>query len=118
MTNQRILSFKYAFSGIWTALKDEPNLKFHFLAALGVVILAWYFGLSKAEWLVILLTIGIVISLELTNAAIEEVVDSLVNTEHPSAKIAKDVAAGAVLVSAITAVVVGLLIFLPHLMRP
>ncbi len=110
-----ILSFKNAFNGILTALKEEPNLKFHLFITVMVFILGYFLRITKVEWLIILVTIGVVVSLELTNTAIEEVVDSFTETEHPGAKRAKDVAAGAVLVTSITAVIIGLLIFLPYI---
>lgn len=117
MNKSRILSFKYAFSGIWTALCDEPNLKFHTGAAILVIFLGWFFKISTAEWGILVLTIGLVVSLELTNTAIEEAVDALTDNEHPSAKKAKDVAAGAVLIASITAAIIGLLIFLPYMIQ-
>ena len=113
--SRRILSFKYAISGIFTALKEEPNLKFHFLAAVLVVTAGVLLNISKADWIVILFLIGFVISVELTNTAIEAVVDAFTDQEHPRAKLAKDISAGAVLIAAITSVIVGILIFLPYL---
>lgn len=114
MATERILSFKHAFSGIWTALKEEPNLIFHLLAGLMVLILGTILNITILEWLILILTIGLVISLELTNTAIEELVDSFTASEHPAAKKAKDVAAGAVLIASITAIIIGLFIFLPY----
>lgn len=114
MTKNRALSFKYAFEGIWIALKEEPNLKFHLLAMTLVIILGLYLNIPAFDWLILALTIGVVISLELTNTAIEEVVDSFTDHEHPSAKKAKDVAAGAVLIASVMAVIIGLVIFLPY----
>ncbi len=115
MAHRRILSFHYALSGIYDALKTEPNLKFHFLATILVIAAGFYFQISRLEWIIILLTCGMVISLELTNTAIEEVVDSFTAEVHPGAKFAKDVASGAVLIAAITASIIGLIIFLPYL---
>lgn len=117
MTGRRILSFKYAISGIFTALKEEPNLKFHFLAGVLVLILALILNISKTDWIIILFLIGFVISVELTNTAIEAVVDAFTDQEHPRAKYAKDISAGAVLVAAITSVIVGILIFLPYFLQ-
>lgn len=114
MNNQRILSFKFAYEGIISALKEEPNLKIHAGIAVLVLFLAWFLNISRGEWLVLVVTIGVVISLELTNTAIEAVVDSFTSENHPGAKKAKDISAGAVLVVSIMAVVVGLLIFLPY----
>ncbi len=111
------LSFRYAFEGIWTAFKDQPNLIIHSFFGVFVVFLGYFFQITKAEWLVIILTIGLVITVEFTNTAIEEVVNSFTQETHPSAKKAKDVAAGAVLVAAITAAIVGLYIFLPYTLQ-
>lgn len=111
----RILSFKYAFEGIATALKEEPNLKFHFLTGAGVIITGILLDISQRDWLFVIILIGLVVCVELTNTAIETVVDSLVETQHPGAKQAKDISAGAVLVVAITATIAGIIIFLPYL---
>lgn len=112
-----ILSFKYAFEGIVAALKKEPSLKFHLLAAILVIVLSLFLRLSSKDFIIIILLIGFVIALELTNTAIEAVIDEFTQNEHPGAKLAKDISAGAVLVSAITATVVGLLIFIPYLIK-
>lgn len=117
MAHKRILSFQYAFSGIIAALKKEPHLKFHFFAGLMVILAGLFFHLTKTEWFVVVLTIGLVISLELTNTAIEEVVDAFTQEHHPGAKFAKDVSSGAVLVAAITATVIAFMIYLPHLWK-
>lgn len=112
--NHRILSFKYALVGIVSALKEEPNLKFHFIAALLVIVLSFFLKISRADWIIIIFLIGFVISVELTNTAIEAIVDKFTDKEHPGAKLAKDISAGAVLVAAITAGVLGAIIFLPY----
>lgn len=109
-----VLSFKYAFAGIIAALKEEPNLKFHFLAAILIIILSFYLNISKEDWLVIIILIGFVIAIELTNTAIEAVVDHVIQTQHPGAKLAKDISAGAVLVASITSAIIGLWIILPY----
>lgn len=114
-SSSRILSFKYAIRGILTALKEEPNLKFHFLAAIAAVFLSYILNLSRGDFIIIILLIGFVISLELTNTAIEAVVDAFTDKEHPRAKLAKDISAGAVLAAAVTAGVLGMIIFLPYL---
>ena len=110
-----ILTFKYAFRGLVAALKEEPNLKFHFLIAILVIIISFYLKISKSDWITIILVIGFVIAIELTNTAIEAVVDKFVDIEHPGAKLAKDISAGAVLVTAIAAALVGIIIFMPYL---
>jgi diacylglycerol kinase len=111
----RVLSFKYAFEGLWTALKDEPNLKIHIFLAVLVLLLGIFFQITLTDWLLVFFAIGLVISVELTNTAIEEVVNSFTSNTHPSAKKAKDVAAGAVLISACTALIIGLFVFLPYI---
>lgn len=113
--HSRILSFKYAFEGIYAAFKEEPNLKFHFLAAILVLLLGWLLRVSRYDWVILFLVIGFVLSLELTNTAIEAIVDSFTPEQHPQAKYAKDIAAGAVLIGAIVAAVIGLFIFVPYL---
>ncbi len=115
MTKHRVLSFKYALEGIWSALKTEPNLKFHFLAGIIAVVLCWFFMVSVLEWIIVMILIGLVISVELTNTAIEAMTDYLIPQIHPVAKKVKDISAGAVLVVSITAFIIGILIFLPYL---
>lgn len=112
-----ILSFKYAFEGIATALKEEPKLNFHLLAGLVVLILSFILKISKEDWMIIIFLIGFVIAVELTNTAIEAVVDAFTSSEHPGAKLAKDISAGAVLVAAITSAIIGIIIFLPYISR-
>lgn len=114
MAHRRILSFKYAFEGIWTALKEEPNMKLHILAMFIVLLLGYHFDISSVAWVAVTLSIGLVIALELTNTAIETIVDSFTEGSHPKAKKAKDVASGAVLVMSMTALLVGLIVFLPY----
>lgn len=109
-----ILSFKYAFEGIAAALRQEPNLKFHILAGLLVIILSIFLRISKQDFIIILILIGFVVAVELTNTAIEAVVNKFVDIQHPGAKLAKDISAGAVLISAVTATIVGLWIILPY----
>ena len=107
-----VISFKYAFEGIVSALKQEPNLKFHFLAALLVIIISFLLNISKSDWIIIIFLIGFVISVELTNTAIEAVVDHVIQTNHPGAKLAKDISAGAVLIAAVTAAFIGAIIWI------
>lgn len=112
-----ILSFKYALEGIIEALREEPNLKFHLSAALVVIGGGFLLGISKNDWILVLILIGLVISLELTNTAIETVVDSFVDREHPAAKTVKDISAGAVLIVAIVAIIVGIIVFSPYIIN-
>ena len=106
-------SFKYAFEGIITTIKEERNMFIHFLIAIIVVITGVYVRLSLNEWLICLLLFALVFSLELINTAIENTVDLVTTKKNKKAKIAKDAAAGAVLIAAIFASIIGIIIFLP-----
>lgn len=110
-----ILSFKYALEGVISALKEEPNLKIHILIAIVVLGLSYFLQISKQDWINIILVIGFVFAIEFTNTAIEAVVDAFTDKKHPGAKLAKDISAGAVLLAALTAVILGILIFVPYL---
>ena len=117
MKNKKRLinSFKYAFTGIKTAFKTEQNMKIHLIILILVIIFGIILKISKAEWIICIILIGFVISLELINTAIENTVDLITIENNPKAKIAKDTAAGAVLISAITAAIIGLIIFIPKI---
>ncbi|MDK2798658.1 MAG: diacylglycerol kinase [Clostridiales bacterium] len=104
-------SFNYAINGIIYGIKTQRNLKIHCAAALGALLLSLFYNFSKIELLILLFTIVIVIVTEMINTAIEKVVDMIVDTYHPLAKIAKDVAAGAVLISAVNAIIVAYILF-------
>ena len=108
-------SFKYAFEGIKEAWKTEQNLKIHFIIMFLVIIAGFVFKITAMEWIVCLLLFALVISLELINTAIETTVDIAMPEINEKAKYAKDIAAGAVLFSAIISVIVGLIIFLPKI---
>lgn len=109
-------SFKYATRGIKDALKSEPNLRFHFFAAVMVFILALLVKFSNTELAILTLTIFFVISLELVNTAIEQIVDLHSKEISEEARAIKDISAGMVFLSAISAVIIGLLLFLPKLL--
>lgn len=106
-------SFRHAFEGIWAVIKKERNIKIH-LTVMGLVIAAGFITkISALEWCVCITLFGLVISLEMVNTAIEAVVDLASPKWHALAKLAKDAAAGAVLVAAIAAAAAGLIIFVP-----
>ncbi|MBE9599088.1 diacylglycerol kinase family protein [Pedobacter sp. MC2016-24] len=107
--------FGYAFAGIGYVLKTQLNFKVHCLAMAFVILLGWYFKLSTQEWLWIAMVCGFVLASELFNTGIEVLVDLVSPEIHPKAKIIKDVSAAAVLIAAVTAIVVGLLIFMPKI---
>ena len=108
-------SFGYAFEGIFTCIKKERNIKIHLFMMTLVIIAGWMFKISMIEWLICLVLFALVISLEIVNTAIEAVVDLCTLERKPLAKTAKDCAAGAVLVSAIFAAIIGFMIFIPKL---
>ena len=104
-------SFNFAIEGLISALKNEKHMKVHILAAIIIVILAIVINASKVEILIISLSVSFVVITELVNTAVEAIVDLVSPERHPLAKLAKDVAAGAVLVAAINALCVGYLLF-------
>ncbi len=109
-------SFRYAFAGIGYAFRTQANLRIHIVIAIGVIIAGLWLRISATEWAIIVVTMMIVFSAELFNTASEAAIDRIGPEAHPLSKVTKDVAAGAVLISAIGAVIVGVLIFLPKLL--
>ncbi len=109
-------SFSYAFSGIRLALKNEPNLRLHLIIGIVVAIAAYFLKFSKFEWIVLAFTIAFVFILELINTTLEAIVDIVSPTRRARAKLAKDVSAAAVLISALLAVIVGVFLFLPKIL--
>jgi diacylglycerol kinase (ATP) len=104
-------SFHYAFSGILYATRTQPNMRIHLILGGAVLLATLYLRLQRVYVVCIIVLVCFVIALELLNTAIESVVDLMTVAHHPLAKIAKDTAAGAVLVASLCAVVVGYLIF-------
>ena len=112
-----ILAFLYAFEGIRTGIRKERNMKIHCLAVIAVTVAGTFLHIKPVEWCICLLLFGLILSLELVNTALEAVVDLVTKEKKPLAKIAKDTAAGAVLVSAIAAAIIGCIIFVPYLLE-
>jgi diacylglycerol kinase len=111
------ISFKYAFDGIVHTFKTQPNLRIHVTVAFLVLIASWFLRVSPLEWLILLFTIMWVITAEMINTALESIVNLITHEFHQEAKVAKDVAAGMVLVGAIGSVIVGIVIFVPYLLK-
>ncbi|MCS6908999.1 MAG: diacylglycerol kinase family protein [Anaerolineales bacterium] len=111
----RLAAFRHAFAGWWHMLRTQPNAWIHSLVSVAVFILAAWLGLSTLEWAIIFLTVGFVWVAEFLNTAIEAVVDLASPNIHPLAKVGKDVGAAAVLVAALSAVLIGLLVLGPPL---
>ena len=109
-------SFRYAFLGLKYSINENQNIKIHIIIAIFVLIFGLFLGLTRYELFAASLLIVLVISAEMINSAIEEVVNLLVDQHNEHAKIAKDVGAGMVLLISIFAIIVGAFIFLPHLL--
>lgn len=110
---KRIDSFKYALKGIRTVFRTETNMKIHVLIASLVVVCGFIFSISLTEWMICLLCFGMVISAEMINTALENLVDLVSPEKNKTAGRVKDIAAGAVLVAAVFAAITGLIIFMP-----
>ncbi len=108
-------SFYYAFSGIASAFRSEFNMRIHVVAAALAAVAGFYFKIAAAEWGMIIVCICAVIAMELINTAIEKLCNHVTAEQHPSVKQIKDIAAAAVLITAIGSFVVALIIFLPKL---
>lgn len=110
----RVKSFQHASAGLWTLMRTQPNARIHLVATVFVIAAGWWFGLSKPDWLWITIAIISVWMAEALNTALEFLADAVHPDQHPLIKHAKDVSAAAVLISALGAVVIGLLVFLPY----
>ncbi|MGD9475825.1 MAG: diacylglycerol kinase family protein [Eubacteriaceae bacterium] len=108
-------SFTFAIQGIIYTLKTQQNMRIHFLVGAMAVIAGFVFKISTPEWLALVIVICFVLILEILNTAIETLVDLYTEEYHHLAKVAKDTAAGAVLIAAIMSICVGLIIFVPKL---
>ncbi|HCW05844.1 MAG TPA: diacylglycerol kinase [Cytophagales bacterium] len=104
-------SFKYAWNGFVVAFKEQPNLRIHFLMASIVTALAIYFHVTPTEWLILLLAMSLVLSLEFINSAIENLTDLVTKEQNPLAGKVKDMAAAAVMIAALLAIGIGVIIF-------
>lgn len=107
----QLKSFKNAFSGFFSALKEEGHLRFHFVAAVYVIIFSFWFNLSALKWAVILLLISGIIAAELFNTAIENLSDRITEEYDEKIKIAKDTGAAAVLILSVSAVIIAFIFF-------
>lgn len=110
-------SFLYAFSGIAQAIKTQRSMRIHLFAAVFAIIMGLVTRLTPVEWAIIILLIGLVLAFECLNTTIEATLDRQSTEYHPLTRIAKDAAAGAVLIMAITSVAVGLIIYINALLR-
>ncbi|TPE45539.1 diacylglycerol kinase [Pontibacter mangrovi] len=113
---KRYNSFRFALRGISSAVRSEPHMRLHVLAAVAVAALGFAFDVTKTEWCLLVGSMGLVVTAEIMNTAIETVVNLVSPKYNPLAGKAKDLAAGAVLITAITAAIIGTVIFLPYLL--
>ncbi len=114
-TKKLLNSFKYAGQGIVSSFKSERNMKIHISIMIFVILAGIYFRLNQNEWITCIICFAVVLAGELFNTAIETVVDLVMPDKNEKAKLAKDVSAGAVLVLAIGAAIIGLMIFVPKI---
>ena len=117
MTGVQTCALPISFRGIAGAVRDEHNFRIHLVIAVVVIITGLWLDLSIAEWLFVVFAIGFVLTAELFNSAIERLTDMIQPGKNPKAGMIKDMAAGAVLVAAITAAIIGLFIFIPRLIN-
>jgi len=114
---KRIQSFKFALTGIWTMLKSQHNAWIHACITAAVVVAGVVFGVSPSEWCWLVLAIMAVWTAEALNTALEFLADAASPEFHPLVRHSKDVAAGAVLISAIGSVIIGILVLGPHILH-
>ena len=110
-------SFYFAGQGIWHVILTQRNMRIHLIAGVLVIVAGIIFKINWTEWSALLTIIALVFSMEMLNTVAESIVDMITREYHPLAKIAKDAAAGAVLVSALFSVGVGSVIFLPRIIN-
>jgi diacylglycerol kinase (ATP) len=111
------MSFFYAGRGFTLLCLTQPNFRFHLVAGFCAVALGWFFAISTIEWLVLVLTITVVLATEGLNTVLERLVDLYQPGSHPTVRDAKDLAAAAVLVASTGALIVGVILFGPRLVR-
>lgn len=112
--HKRLKSFAFAWKGIGSFVRKEHNAWIHCSAIIAVTTAGVLFNITRTEWLIILLCFGIVLAAEAFNTAIERLVNLVSPDYHPIAGDVKDIAAGAVLICAITAAIIGAVIFIPY----
>lgn len=114
-TKKLFRSFRFAFEGMYSGIKTETNWKIGLIEASFVILAGFYFNISRNDWMIVIILIGLVLSAELGNSAVETLVDSFTEEVHPRAKLAKDFSAGSVVIVIIASAIVGLMVFLPYL---
>ena len=110
-------SFTYAFRGLIKAFYEEQNLRLQTIIGIIILIIGFFLQIKPLEWCFVIIAIFLVILMEMLNSAVERVVDVLKPRIHEYVKEIKDIMAGAVLLSSILAITIGLIIFLPYLLK-
>ena len=111
----RLKSIKYALKGVAVLLKKERSIQIQFVIAVFITVAGFYFKISSLEWIAQILAIGLVMSIEGLNTALEEFSDFVHPERHSKIGLIKDLAAGAVFIAAVAAVLIGLIIYIPKL---
>ena len=111
----RLKSVKYAFLGMLRLIKTEASIQIQFVIAIIVTVAGFYYSISNTEWIMQCLAIGMVMSIEGLNTAVEEVANFIHPNHHPKIGIIKDIAAGAVFIASIAASIIGLIIYIPKI---
>lgn len=115
--NKKLIGFKYAWAGLVTALKEETNIRIHIFAAIIVSVVSLLLQINRIEWLFIIIAISIVIITELINSVFERMIDYIKPEINIHAKEIKDISASFVLLATLTAIIIGLIIFLPKIIE-
>jgi len=113
----RLKSFGFAFNGLMVLIREEHNARIHLIAVICVIIAGFTFKISTPEWIAVVFAFGFVIATEIVNSAIEGISDFISPDKHEMIKKIKDLSAAAVLIAAITAFIIGLIIFLPKIVE-
>ena len=108
-------SFRYAYKGLIKTFKEEQNLRIQAFFAVVVLLIGWGLKIERADWIILVLVIGLVILMELANSAVERVTDMLKPRINTYVKEIKDVTAAAVLVASLVSVIIGIIIFWPYI---
>ena len=115
MIKKHLASYRFAFRGIWIAMQSEKNMIIHTIAALAVMIVNYILEISRLEWLLTIILIGVVCAAEIFNTAIEKLADRVTTENDLMVGQVKDLAAGAVLIVCIAAAACGVIIYWPYL---
>lgn len=111
-------SFKFAFKGILHALLNEANFRIQVIIAIATVIVGTYYKITNVEWALITLTMGFLLTAEMVNTVVEELMDHMFKEQHDVARVIKDLSAGFVLTAAVATLIILFLIFAPYYLKP